>query len=37
MLLKNAEPITASPRHKLTNQSPEISSPTQPQKSHSQL
>jgi hypothetical protein len=36
VLLKNAEPITASEHHKFTNQSPEKSAHTQPQKSHTQ-
>jgi hypothetical protein len=34
VLLKNAQPITASEHHKLTNQSPKKSAPPQPQKSH---
>jgi len=35
VLLKNAEPITASEQHKPANQSPKKSAHTQPQKSHS--
>jgi hypothetical protein len=34
VLLKNAEPITASERHKPANHAPKKSAPEQPQKSH---
>jgi hypothetical protein len=34
MLLKNAEPITASENHKVTKKSPKKSAHTKPQKSH---
>jgi len=34
MQMKSAEPITANQHHKLTNQSPQKSAHTQPQKSH---
>jgi len=37
MLLKNAEPITASENHKVTKKSPKKSTQSQPQKSHSKL
>jgi hypothetical protein len=37
VLLKNAQPITATQHHKPANQSPKKSAPEQPQKSHSKL
>jgi len=36
MQVMSAEPITASEHHNAANQSPKKSSPTQPQKSHTQ-